>query len=184
VETAGIRPGRRSTAEIERRLTASRSAAPSYDHVGSTLREAPPGVPELLVERTVPGSVAAARSALRRWETHRGIGGRVVPATPPVEGETVAVIIPRGPFEVLVVDRVVLVVDEPDRFGFAYGTLPGHPERGEELFLVTAEGDEHVRLTIRAHARPVGVAALGAPVTRWIQRRAAIGYLHAWASAL
>ena len=32
--------------------------------------------------------------------------------------------------------RVVYVVDEPDRFGFAYGTLPGHVEQGEERFLV------------------------------------------------
>ena len=32
--------------------------------------------------------------------------------------------------------RVVYVVDEPDRRGFAYGTLPGHPETGEELFAV------------------------------------------------
>ena len=32
--------------------------------------------------------------------------------------------------------RVVYVVDEPDRRGFAYGTLPGHAESGEELFLV------------------------------------------------
>ena len=32
--------------------------------------------------------------------------------------------------------RVVYVVDEPDRRGFAYGTLTGHPESGEELFTV------------------------------------------------
>jgi phosphatidylserine/phosphatidylglycerophosphate/cardiolipin synthase-like enzyme len=37
--------------------------------------------------------------------------------------------------------RVVYVIDEPDgpiaRFGFAYGTLPGHAVAGEELFLAT-----------------------------------------------
>ena len=32
--------------------------------------------------------------------------------------------------------RIVYLVDEPDRRGFAYGTLPGHVERGEELFAV------------------------------------------------
>ena len=32
--------------------------------------------------------------------------------------------------------RVVYVVDEPDRRGFAYGTLPGHAESGEERFVV------------------------------------------------
>jgi uncharacterized protein (UPF0548 family) len=184
MEIAGIRPGRRSSAEIESRIAAVAALAPSYRHVGSTLGDAPPGVPELLVERTVPGSVARAREALRSWASHRGIGGRVVPDGPPEEGATVAVVIGVGPVEVLVVDRVVQVVDEPDRFGFAYGTLPGHPETGEELFLATSAGPDHVRLTVKAHARAVGVAAVGSPVTRWIQRRAAHGYVDAWATAL
>ena len=30
------------------------------------------------------------------------------------------------------------VIDEPDRRGFAYGTLRGHPESGEVLFTVRA----------------------------------------------
>jgi uncharacterized protein (UPF0548 family) len=33
--------------------------------------------------------------------------------------------------------RIVYVIDEPDRRGFAYGTLPGHPERGEEAFIIS-----------------------------------------------
>src|SRR5262245_5631134 len=36
--------------------------------------------------------------------------------------------------------RVVWTVDEADRGGFADGTLPGHPESGEEAFVV--ERDE------------------------------------------
>jgi uncharacterized protein (UPF0548 family) len=50
--------------------------------------------------------------------------------------------------------RVVYVIDEPDRKGFAYGTLPGHPERGEESFVVERRTDESVWLTIRAFSRP------------------------------
>jgi uncharacterized protein (UPF0548 family) len=50
--------------------------------------------------------------------------------------------------------RVVYVIDEPDRKGFAYGTLPGHPERGEESFVVERRPDESVWLTIRAFSRP------------------------------
>jgi len=30
--------------------------------------------------------------------------------------------------------RIVYTVNEENRFGFAYGTLPGHLEQGEELF--------------------------------------------------
>jgi uncharacterized protein (UPF0548 family) len=51
--------------------------------------------------------------------------------------------------------RVVDVVDEPDRRGFAYGTLPGHPETGEERFI--AERDPmtgEVTLSITAFSRP------------------------------
>ena len=50
--------------------------------------------------------------------------------------------------------RVVYVIDEPDRKGFAYGTLPGHPERGEESFIIERRPDESVWLTIRAFSRP------------------------------
>jgi len=46
------------------------------------------------------------------------------------------------------------VIDEPDRKGFAYGTLPGHPERGEESFVVERRPDESVWLTIRSFSRP------------------------------
>ena len=50
--------------------------------------------------------------------------------------------------------RVVYVIDQPDRKGFGYGTLPGHPERGEESFVVERRADESVWLTIRAFSRP------------------------------
>ena len=41
-----------------------------------------------------------------------------------------AVAAPIGPLTAVAVCRIVAVVDEPDRYGFAYGTLPGHTERG------------------------------------------------------
>jgi uncharacterized protein (UPF0548 family) len=50
--------------------------------------------------------------------------------------------------------RVVYVIDEPDRKGFAYGTLPGHPERGEEAFVVERRVDDSVWLVVRAFSRP------------------------------
>jgi uncharacterized protein (UPF0548 family) len=40
-------------------------------------------------------------------------------------------------------------VDEPGRRGFAYGTLPGRPETGEEAFVVEKTNDD-VYLVIRA----------------------------------
>lgn len=52
--------------------------------------------------------------------------------------------------------RVVAVVDEPRRRGFAYGTLPGHPLSGEESFVVEHRDDDSVWLTIRSLSRPSG----------------------------
>jgi uncharacterized protein (UPF0548 family) len=69
-------------------------------------------------------------------------------------GDTVVLAIPMGPFRVKAPARVVYVVDEPKRKGFAYGTLPGHPEDGEEAFLVDQRDDGSVWVTIRAFSRP------------------------------
>ena len=50
--------------------------------------------------------------------------------------------------------RVIYVVDEPRRRGFAYGTLPGHPEDGEESWMVEQRDDGSVWITVRAFSRP------------------------------
>jgi uncharacterized protein (UPF0548 family) len=50
--------------------------------------------------------------------------------------------------------RVIYLVDEPRRKGFAYGTLAGHPLRGEELFVVERHDDDSVWLAVRYFARP------------------------------
>lgn len=66
--------------------------------------------------------------------------------------------------------RVVYVVDEPTRKGFAYGTLPGHPERGEEAFLVEYRDDDSVWLVIRAFSRPASwIFRAGYPLVRLMQ---------------
>lgn len=45
------------------------------------------------------------------------------------------------------------VVEAPDRAGFSYRTLPGHPVSGDEVFLVHRRGEE-VFLTIRSLTAP------------------------------
>ena len=65
------------------------------------------------------------------------------------------------------------------RRGFAYGTLPGHPESGEELFLAEREGVE-TWAEVRAFSRPGRwYVALGGPVVRRLQHRAALRYIDA-----
>lgn len=58
------------------------------------------------------------------------------------------------PFGVRAPIRVIYVVDEPQRRGFAYGTLPGHPESGEEAFVVDQAPDGSVWLTVTSISRP------------------------------
>lgn len=50
--------------------------------------------------------------------------------------------------------RVVFVIDEPDRQGFGYGTLEGHPLCGEESFVVERRADGSVWLVVRSFSRP------------------------------
>ena len=64
--------------------------------------------------------------------------------------------------------------------GFAYGTLPGHPESGEECFLVrlTPEGDVvyEIRVFFRLASRP---ARMAGPVSLLLQRVATDLYVQA-----
>lgn len=72
-------------------------------------------------------------------------------------GDTARLRIPFGPVRVSAPVRVVYVVDEPTRKGFAYGTLGGHPENGEEAWILDRASDGSVWLTIRAFSRPATV---------------------------
>ncbi|WP_375400661.1 DUF1990 family protein [uncultured Amnibacterium sp.] len=63
--------------------------------------------------------------------------------------------------------KVVWVVDEPGRIGFAYGSRPGHPLQTEHLLLLEHADDDSVWLTCRSIARPAG--------NRWLPSAIAYG---------
>jgi uncharacterized protein (UPF0548 family) len=72
--------------------------------------------------------------------------------------------------------RVVYVVDEAEpirRFGFAYGTLPDHIERGEERFSIEWDRNgDSVWYDILAFSQPRHpLVKLGSPVARIMQKR-------------
>lgn len=71
--------------------------------------------------------------------------------------------------------RVVYVLDETQpvrRSAFAYGTLPGHVELGEERFQIEWHADDSVWFEILAFSRPNHILArLAYPYVRRIQRR-------------
>jgi uncharacterized protein (UPF0548 family) len=104
-----------------------------------------------------------------RWGMLRGAGLRVEP-TSEVAAVGSEVIVHLGP--VRAPCRVVYVVDEPDRRGFAYGTLPGHAESGEERFVVRYDpATDEVYAEVVAFSRhATWWSRLGAPITSVAQR--------------
>lgn len=89
-----------------------------------------------------------------------------------VPGEVCAVLAHHLGFWSMNAARIVYVVDEPDRFGFGYGTLPGHACRGEERFLVERLADNSVWYDVAAFSRPNQWPVwAGLPLARMVQRR-------------
>jgi uncharacterized protein (UPF0548 family) len=79
--------------------------------------------------------------------------------------------------------RVVYVTNDADHRGFAYGTLPQHPEQGEEAFHLVREGSR-LLFRVTAFSRPRHpLARAGAPATRVIQLHMNQAYLRAMRSA-
>lgn len=81
--------------------------------------------------------------------------------------------------------RVVAIVDEPNRRGFSYGTLPGHPIRGEESFVVERDELGGVWLVLRSFSRPAtGAWALAYPLLLIAQRVFVRRYEHVLAGSI
>jgi uncharacterized protein (UPF0548 family) len=166
-------------------LAAELSRAPySYSEVGQTRAEVlPSGYRYIRRQVTLSGGRERFESlaeALMTWRLHAAAGLELQVSTGRAEADAVLVATLRlGPVPIRTRCRVVYVIAEPERIGFAYGTLPGHPERGEERFVVRRDGDRvSFELTAFAvNASPV--ARLGGPVSRAVQRRVNSRYLAA-----
>jgi uncharacterized protein (UPF0548 family) len=180
-----FRLGRRTPAQLEDLLERARASQLTYASVGATRDGVlPQGFHHDRAQLRLGdgSSFGRAREGLLRWQAHIGAGARVHPADPPAEGATVLVTIALGPLQAIVPCRVLYVDDEPDRFAFAYGTLPGHPERGEEAFAVERDGGDTV-FRIVAFSRPADLLTrLGSPVPRRVQRHFTRRYLRALAA--
>ncbi len=125
-----------------------------------------------------------AVDALMGWKVHEGAGLAVAASGPASIGMVVAMAAPLPAGWVDVVCRVVDVVDLPQRKGFAYGTLPTHPEQGEESFTVAMAADGTVTLEIVAVSRPRQILArLCPPVARRLQVAATNRYFEAIVAA-
>ncbi|MEU6011185.1 DUF1990 domain-containing protein [Streptomyces sp. NPDC001698] len=145
----------------------------TYEEVGATREQGhcPPGFHPLHVRTRIGEGEEVFRrasEAVMTWEMHRALGVGIEAsadrAAPGIDVTVTLAGVVRAPC------RVVWTEQEPRRAGWAYGTLPGHPECGEESFLVDRTGDGTVWLTVTAFSRPAKWYARAAgPATRGLQ---------------
>jgi uncharacterized protein (UPF0548 family) len=148
----------------------------TYPAVGATAGTPPCGyvVDHTRIKLGTSQSVfIAAKDALKRWEQFQL--GWVEPCWPDTaieSGQVVGVLARSCCLYSLNACRIVHVVDEPRKFGYAYGTLPGHVESGEERFAVEWQEDNAVWYDILAFSRPNHfLTRLAYPWMRRLQRR-------------
>ncbi|MER5550553.1 DUF1990 domain-containing protein [Streptomyces sp. NPDC002793] len=153
----------------------------TYPEVGTTRLGPLPDGYHHLHHRAVVGrgraDFEAAGTAVTEWRMHRASGARVNASAARADtGTTVEVSIGLGPLRLSAPCEIVWTAYEKDRTGFAYGTLPGHPERGEESFVVELADDGRVWFTVMAFSRPASwYTRLAGPlvpvVQHWYARR-------------
>lgn len=155
----------------------------TYPEVGATRDGGPlpPGYHHVRVRERVghgPAALTAVVEGVVTFELHRSIGLRVTTSQPRAAAgvrvtSTLAGLL-RIPCE------VVWVLDEDRRGGYAYGTLPGHPARGEESFVAELDDHDDVWFTVTAFSRAAAwYARLGGPLTRAAQAVAVRRYVTA-----
>ena len=172
---------RKPSVDALRRFLAAQAQLPfTYEAVGATAETPPAGY---VVDRTRiklgegEPVFRSAIAALRRWQQFQLGWVEAWPSDTPIQkGEVVAVMGRAIGVWWLNACRIVYVVDETgpiSKFGFAYGTLPGHVESGEERFLIEwNQADDAVWYDILAFSRPNRFSArLGYPVVRRLQKR-------------
>ncbi len=174
-----IRLRRPRDADLASLLASCRGEELTYGPVGSSLAEPTPNGlrrRRWSVELT-SGTFERAVESIVTWAVHRGAGLSVAADGPTDIGTNVAMSAPLPLGFVDITCRVVIRIDEHDRQGFAYGTLPVHPETGEEAFLVVRDGDR-VRFEVQAvSAARHPLARLAPPVADRLQDAAVRRYL-------
>jgi uncharacterized protein (UPF0548 family) len=158
----------------------------TYREAGQTAGRLPPGYHHLrrsVAAGSGDGTFEDATRALFGWQVHLRAGLRVTaPAATVQPGGVVLLGVGAGPLRVSAPCRVVYMVDEPHRRGFAYGTLPGHPESGEEAFVIEQHKDGTVAFAITAFSTAATLLARAAgPAGRAIQGIDTARYLRALA---
>ncbi|MDN3294878.1 DUF1990 domain-containing protein [Streptomyces ficellus] len=146
------------------RLIRSLSTTPAppafnYPDVGATrTRPLPTGYHHLHHEALIGSGrevFERAGAAVTTWRMHRAASARMRTGSARAEpGTAVYVSLGAGPLRITAPCEVVWTAYEERRTGFAYGTREGHPESGEESFVVELRADGSVWFTVTAFSRP------------------------------
>lgn len=171
---------RKPSEEIIRPFLAGQAGlAFTYPGVGTTSATPPPG---FVVDRTRvklgegERVFQAAKNALVGWRQFQlgwvDVGSIHTPIQP---GAMVAILGWALGLWWLNSCRIIYVIQESEpirQFGFAYGTLPGHVEQGEERFLIEWDASNQIWYDILAFSRPNHVLTrIGYPLVRRAQKR-------------
>ena len=169
-----------SAEQIERFISSQRELPFSYPEVGATRDTLPRGY-AIDHNRVKVGAgrqtFARAVQALEAWKQFDLGWVKIVPVkTRPEIGSTVAIRARTFGFWSLSACRVIYAINEGGpikKFGFAYGTLPDHVERGEERFTVEWHtGGDSVWYDILAFSRPHHpLVKFAFPLARLLQKR-------------
>ena len=116
---------------------------------------------------------ANAKNTLKNWKQFPDTWTRVFPSIENIKKDkTVAVMFRLFGIWWINSAKIVYTIDEPDRFGFAYGTLPGHLEKGEECFWIEKDKKGSVFYHIKAFSKPAyWLVWLAYPIARKFQKR-------------
>jgi uncharacterized protein (UPF0548 family) len=178
---------RPSPAALSRLVREQGAEELSYPEVGATAAVLPGGYLHDHRQVDLGGfdadRFALAAKALRRWQAQLGAGLTIFPGTEVKPDATFALVVPLPVGFATAAGRVVYVIDKPEHYGFAYGTLPAHPEQGEEAFHVVRDGDRLVFRVVTFSRPRHPVARAGAPMTRFLQNRTIALYLSAMRQA-
>lgn len=169
-----------SATHIEDFLAEQRNLPFSYEEVGASKNLIPENYPvnhhriqigkgEYLFNR--------AKNAVQNWTMYNLEWTKIYPLNAPVAvGEVVVVVVNHYLCWSMNPCRIIYVLEDSgtiERFGFAFGTLPGHSETGEERFTVEwRRDDDTVWYELLAFARPQNILAkVGFPFVRLVQRK-------------
>lgn len=145
----------------------------NYPEIGATrTQDLPAGYRTFRIRTLVgrgPDAMRTATDAVMEWRMHRaipvGIDANAPRAAPGVDLTVILAYLINAPC------RIVWTEETERRAGWAYSTLEGHPEYGEESFVVHRDDEDGVSITVTAFIRPAAWYTRAAgPLVPYLQR--------------